>query len=262
MNVLIIEDEEKLARQLKNLLIEVDSDIRVLSVLGSIASAKSSISMVGDIDLMLVDIYLSDGLSFELFKKMEINVPVIFCTAYDQYALKAFELDSVDYLLKPIKKNDLKRAIDKYKRLFAGHLSEENDFSQLSVKIQRLYERLNGERSYQRNFLLPYKERLVPVGVEEIRYFQADYGMVKCVSKDNRLFPMDQSLDAVAELVDPRCFYRVNRQFLVKREAIVDVEYYFNGRLFLNLSPKPQHHVIISKAKATGFKYWMSKGTA
>ena len=104
MNIVIIEDEENLARQLKNMLSEIDADINVLSVLGSIESAVSFIPMVDTIDLMLVDIYLSDGLSFEIFKKINVKVPVIFCTAYNQYALKAFELDSVDYLLKPIKK--------------------------------------------------------------------------------------------------------------------------------------------------------------
>ena len=118
MNIVIIEDEENLAKQLKSMLSEIDADINVLSVLGSIESAVSFIPTLDNIDLMLVDIYLSDGLSFEIFKKVNIEIPVIFCTAYDQYALKAFELDSVDYLLKPIKKEDLEQSIDKYKRLF------------------------------------------------------------------------------------------------------------------------------------------------
>ena len=100
---------------------------------------------------------------------------------------------------------------------------------------------------------------MVPVGVDDISYFHADYGMVKCVSKDGRIFPMDQSLDSIEEIIDPILFYRVNRQFLVKREAIIDVEYYFNGRLFLNINPKPKENIIISKAKATEFKQWMNK---
>ena len=126
MNILIIEDEENLARQLQKMLSEIDSDINVLSVLGSIESAVSLIPMVDTIDLMLVDIYLSDGLSFEIFKKINIGVPVIFCTAYDQYALKAFEFDSVDYLLKPIKKENLEQAIDKYKRIFYSQSGDAN----------------------------------------------------------------------------------------------------------------------------------------
>lgn len=259
MNIVIIEDEENLARQLKNMLSEIDTDINVLSVLGSIESAVSFIPTVDTIDLMLVDIYLSDGLSFEIFKKVDVKVPVIFCTAYDQYALKAFEVDSIDYLLKPIKKADLERAIDKYKRLFQAQAENKNELPELSDKIQRIYEELNHKKAYQQNFLLPYKDRLVPIGVEDISHFQADYGAVKCVAKDGRLFPMDQSLDAIEEIVDPILFYRVNRQFLVKREAIVDVEYYFNGRLFLNINPKPKENIIISKAKATDFKQWMNK---
>ncbi|MEP2025442.1 MAG: LytTR family DNA-binding domain-containing protein [Reichenbachiella sp.] len=259
MNVLIIEDEENLARQLKDLLSEIDPSINVVSVLGSIESALSFIPMVDNVNLMLVDIYLSDGLSFEIFNKIDIRVPVIFCTAYDQYALKAFELDSVDYLLKPIKKIDLERGIDKYKRLFLSKAGNSNHLPELSDKIQRIYEKLNHEKTYQKNFLLPYKDRLVPVGVDDISYFQADYGMVKCVSKDGQLFPIDQSLDSIEEIIDPILFYRVNRQFVIKREAIIDVEYYFNGRLFLNINPKPKDNIIISKAKATDFKQWMNK---
>ena len=259
MNIVIIEDEENLARQLKNMLAEIDADINVLSVLGSIESAISFIPTVDTIDLMLVDIYLSDGLSFEIFKKIDVEIPVIFCTAYDQYALKAFELDSIDYLLKPIKKKNLERAIDKYKRLFQAQSGDASELPELSDKIQRIYEELNHKKAYQQNFLLPYKDRLIPVGVEDLSYFQAEYGMVKCVSKNRRVFPMDQSLDAIEETLDPIVFYRVNRQFLVKREAIVDVEYYFNGRLFLNINPKPQENIIISKAKATEFKQWMNK---
>jgi two-component system LytT family response regulator len=255
----IIEDEENLARQLKNMLSEIDADIKVLSVLGSIESAVSFIPMVDTIDLMLVDIYLSDGLSFEIFKKINVGAPVIFCTAYDQYALKAFELDSVDYLLKPIKKGDLERAIDKYKRLFHSQSGDSNHLHELSNKIQRIYEKLNHKKVYQQNFLLPYKDRLIPVGVDDMSYFQADYGMVKCVSSDGRIFPMDQSLDSLEETIDPVLFYRVNRQFIVKREAILDVEYYFNGRLVLNINPKPKDNIIISKAKATEFKQWMNK---
>ncbi len=259
MNVVIIEDEENLARQLKNMLSEIDPDIKVLSVLGSIESAVSFIPMVDTIDLILVDIYLSDGLSFEIFKKIDVRVPVIFCTAYDQYALQAFELDSVDYLLKPVKKEDLKRAIDKYKRIFSAQSQNASELPELSNKIQRIYEELSHKKTYQQNFLLPYKDRLVPVGVEDMSYFQADYGMVKCICKDGRIFPTDQSLDSIEEIIDPILFYRVNRQFVVKREAIIDVEYYFNGRLLLNIKPKPIENIIISKAKATEFKQWMNK---
>ena len=259
MNIVIIEDEENLAKQLKSMLSEIDTDINVLSVLGSIESAVSFIPTLDNIDLMLVDIYLSDGLSFEIFKKVNIEIPVIFCTAYDQYALKAFELDSVHYLLKPIKKEDLERSIDKYKRLFYSQSGDANQLPDLSNKIQRIYEKLNHEKVYRENFLLPHKDRLVPVRVEDISYFQADYGMVKCISADTRIYPMDQSLDSIQKILDPVLFYRVNRQFLVKKEAIVDVEYYFNGRLFLNINPKPQENIIISKAKATEFKQWMNK---
>ncbi|UZR97373.1 LytR/AlgR family response regulator transcription factor [Chondrinema litorale] len=257
MNVLIIEDEVNLARQLVKLLTEIDPKIKILSVVDSIQSAVAFISKTENINLILVDIYLNDGLSFEIFEQVECKSPVIFCTAYDQYALKAFELDSVDYLLKPIKKLSLQKAVDKYKRLFLDNNPSEEPHN-FSDTVQHLYDQLKQEKRYQKNFLLPYKDRLVPVGVSEISYFQADYGMVKCVTDDSRLFPLDQSLDAVAEKLDPNNFYRVNRRFIVKRDSIVDVEYYVNRRLHLNISPKPQEPVIISKAKVTEFKQWMN----
>lgn len=259
MNVLIIEDEENLARQLKKLLKDIDPKIHVLSVMDSIQSSVDFIRQEDiSIDLMLVDIYLSDGLSFEIFEQVECKSPVIFCTAYDQYALKAFELDSVDYLLKPIKKQDLKRAIDKYKRIFKEEKSG-HKLPDLTRTIQDLHEKLSKERSYKKHFLLPHKDRLVPVSVSDIRYFHADYGMVKCVTGGNKLYPIDQSLDTLMETLDPYLFFRANRQFIVKREAILDLEYYFNGRLYLNLLPKPSESVIISKAKATEFKQWLSE---
>lgn len=257
MNVLIIEDEENLARQLQKMLLEIDPEVNILSMIGSVKDAVAFINGSDEIDLMLVDIYLSDGLSFDIFTKAACKSPVIFCTAYDQYALKAFEVDSVDYLLKPIKKADLQKSVDKYKRLFTEKAGGE--FPKLAETIQGLYKRLSAERSYQKNFLLPHKDRLVPVSIEEISHFQAEYGMAKCVTKDGRVFPVDQSLDALAEKLDPDYFYRVNRQFMVKRDAIIDVEYYFNGRLYLNIIPKPKESILISKAKATDFKNWMNK---
>lgn len=258
MNVLIIEDEENLARQLKKLLKEIDPEIQVLAVLGSIKSSVDFIKKDNSIDLMLVDIYLNDGLSFEIFKQVDWKSPVIFCTAYDQYALKAFELDSVDYLLKPIKKDDLKRAIDKYKRIFVGKATD-HKLPDLTRTIKDLHEKLSKERDYKKHFLLPHKDRLVPVSVSDIRYFQADYGMVKCVTSTNKLYPIDQSLDTLMESLDPYLFFRANRQFIVKRDAIIDLEYYFNGRLYLNLLPKTSESVIVSKAKAMEFKQWLSE---
>lgn len=254
MNVLIIEDEITLATQLKRTLIELSDDITVTQITASVKDSIKYLQTNHLPDLIFADIYLNDGLSFEIFDKIGCPAPIIFCTAYDQYAIKAFELDSVDYLLKPIKKEELKKAIGKYKRLFGQRSTIEN----LNQSIHRISEKLLNQRNYRQSFLLTYKDRLVPVGIDEISHFQAEHGLIKCITIDQRMFPMEMSLDALMDELDPLQFYRANRQYLVSRKAIVDVEFYFNGRLFLNIRPKPAEPVIISKAKATEFKNWMN----
>ena len=255
MNLLIIEDEEKLANQLKKLLYVIDPEIKVVSVIGSVKSAIAIIPSLDSIDLMLVDIYLSDGLSFEIFQSIEVHTPIVFCTAYDQYALKAFEVDSVDYLLKPIKQSDLTRAIAKYKRLYAS----DDAFPFLKEKITSLVDKLGRKRVVQRNLLLPFGDRLVPVSVDDIAYFHSEYGTVKAITSNNKMYPMDESLDALNESLDSNNFYRANRQFIINRKSIIDIESYFNGRLYVNIEPKPKKSIIISKSKASEFKSWMAK---
>ncbi|MEM9076943.1 MAG: LytTR family DNA-binding domain-containing protein [Bacteroidota bacterium] len=254
MNVLIIEDEKKLANHLKKLLQLIDGKINVVSIIGSVESAVIIIPVLESIDIILADIYLSDGLSFEIFKQIEVNTPIIFCTAYDQYALQAFELDSIDYLLKPIKQTDLERAITKYKRIF----SSENQDYDLQERIQSLLEKLSNKPTYKKNFLLTSGNRLIPIDVNEIGYFQAEYGAAKCYTQNNNLYAMDTSLDKIELELDPKDFFRANRQFIVNKNAIIDIEPYFNGRLYVNIDPKPKESVIISKAKATEFKKWVN----
>ncbi|MEL7120241.1 MAG: LytTR family DNA-binding domain-containing protein [Bacteroidota bacterium] len=253
MNILIIEDEENLARQLKRLLLALDDGIIISCITASVKESIDFLQTNSHIDLILADIYLNDGLSFEIFERISNPSPIIFCTAYDQYAIKAFELDSVDYLLKPIKREELKKAIDKYKRLFTRQSTVEN----LQASIHRLSEKLLKQKHYRKSFLLTNKDRLVPVSINEISHFQTKNGLVKCITIDQRMFAMELSLDAIMEELNPQQFYRANRQYLVNKDAIVDVEYYFNGRLFLNIRPKTGESIIISKAKATDFKNWM-----
>lgn len=254
MNVLIIEDEENLARQLKRLLLDLGDEILVGHMTASVKESINVLQTSPQIDLIFSDIYLNDGLSFEIFEKVGCLIPIIFCTAYDQYAIKAFELDSVDYLLKPVKKEEVKTAIKKYKRLFGNYSNVES----LNRSIHRISEKILNQKNYRKSFLLTYKDRLVPMGIDEISHFQAEHGLVKCISIDQRMFPMEVSLDALMDELDPLQFYRANRQYVVNRRAITDVEFYFNGRLFLNIQPKPSDPIIISKAKATEFKKWMN----
>ena len=258
MNVLIVEDEENLARQLKKMLLELDSGVRVLDILPSVAGSVVFLKSKTDtIDLILADIYLNDGLSFEIFEAVPSETPIVFCTAYDQYAIKAFELNSVDYLLKPIRKEQLEKALSKYKKRFASPHGETGGLSQ---KIAELSDQLRRPaKGYRKSFLLNHKGRLVPVSVQEISYFMADEGLIKCVTFEGKTYLLEQSLDALSLELDPARFYRANRQFLVSRKSVQDAEYYFNNRLSLNILPKPSEAIIISKPKVTECKNWLSE---
>lgn len=256
MNVLIIEDEENLARQLKRLLLEIDDSLIVKQIAASVKDSLKFLQHNPQIDLIFADIYLNDGLSFQIFDEIGCPAPIIFCTAYDQYAIKAFELDSVDYLLKPIKKENLAKAIQKYKRLYG----EQSAFTNLEQRINSISEKLLSQQNYRKSFLLTYKDRLVPVGIDEISYFQSEHGLTKCLTTDKRLFPIEMSLDALEEALNPLHFYRANRKYLISRKAIADAAFYFNGRLSLNMRPQAAEAIIISKAKATEFKQWMKQG--
>ncbi|MGD1841970.1 MAG: LytR/AlgR family response regulator transcription factor [Thermonemataceae bacterium] len=253
MNVIIIEDEPNLAKQLKEMLSKVAPSYRVVAQAYSISTGKQALEANPSVALIFLDIYLSDGLSFEIFKEQPIDVPVIFTTAYDEHAIEAFDLNSIDYLLKPISEDKLSNALSKFERLAKNPTLRENQ-----EKILHLSEILADRQVYTENFLLPYKDRLIPVQADDFRYFKVIHGVTRGITSTNKMFIMDESLDELNERLDPKKFFRANRQFLIHRKSVVDVEYYFNRRLSLNLLPKPSEQVLVSKAKVREFKDWMS----
>ncbi|MEM9821578.1 MAG: LytTR family DNA-binding domain-containing protein [Bacteroidota bacterium] len=256
MRVLVIEDEAHLSRLLNDLLLKIDPSILVLGEMRSVSESVEFLKSTQDIDLILLDIHLNDGFSFEIFEHVQTEIPVIFCTAYDQYAIQAFELNSVDYLLKPIKERDLRRAIEKYRRIFSEGATVNETLP--SLRMAQLLQHLNREKAYKKNFLLPYKDRLIPVAVGDIHYFHSEHGLTRCVTNQNKKFRLQESLDVIEKQLDPKLFFRTNRQFVVNRSAIKDIEFYFNGRLLLNLILGAQEKILISKAKAGKFKEWLA----
>jgi two-component system, LytTR family, response regulator LytT len=252
MNLLIIEDEEPIVRHLRSQLNQIDSSLLVETV-SSVAEAVRFMRSSTALDLILSDIYLSDGLAFEIFDQVACSTPVIFCTAYDQYAIKAFEVNSVDYLLKPVRQDDLRKAFLKYHNLF----SNRHTSSAIQESIKRLATQLLAPNFYRRSFLLPNKTKLIPIGTDEISYFISENGITRCNTRNGQLYPMAESLETLAEELDPSDFFRANRQYLIHRKAILDVQYYFNGRLVVNTLPKTDKSLIISKEKASEFKQWM-----
>jgi len=253
MKVLILEDEPGAAQNLLDLIHEVDESIEVLAILESVKETVSWLRKHPAPDLGFFDIRLADGLSFEVFEKASVDFPVIFTTAYDEYALQAFKVNSIDYLLKPMDKAVLRTALEKYRFIYQREDSFDSESVRKSIRDVRLHE----EKRYKKSFLVYVKDQIIPVSVDQIAYFFLENELVYCRTHDNRKFILDQTLDKIGSQLNPNDFYRSNRQYLVSRQAIQSVVQHFNRKLKLRLTPEPEQEVFISKTKAAAFKGWL-----
>lgn len=255
MKIIIIEDENAAVRNLKALLQEVRPQAEIETVLDSISSVLEWFAAHPMPDLIFMDIHLADGSAFEIFDHVEITCPIIFTTAYDEYALRAFKVNSVGYLLKPIGRSDVEKAFQKLEQLngSGGGASTDSALLQLVRSLKR-------QENYKTHFLIPVKgDKLLPVSVDMILLFYIQDCKVKVVLADGKEYVFPQTLDEVAECVNPSLFFRVNRQFLLSREAIKDIDLWFNSRLSINLRCKvTEERVLVSKARVQEFKDWFS----
>ena len=250
MRLLLIEDENPAAQRLQGLLAKQLPTAEIMAVLDSVeATVEWWHAQTVLPDLLFVDIQLADGLSFEVFETIDIRKPVIFTTAYDQYAIKAFEVNSLDYLLKPIDPEGLARALQKFQeREAAAPLPD------LQALVQALKPRQHRER-----FLLKSGEQYRQVAVKDVAYFMAAGGLVLLYTHEGRYFPLDQTLDQLEEEVDSTHFFRLNRKFLVRAEAIAAIHSYFNHRLKLDLQPVCTEEVIVARDRVPAFKRWLDR---
>jgi DNA-binding LytR/AlgR family response regulator len=253
MRVLIIEDEAPAARRLQKLLKESGYDIEVLAEIESIEQAVRWLESNTAPDLILMDIELADGLSFEIFSQTVIYTPVIFTTAYDEYALQAFKVQSIDYLLKPIDIQELKRSLAKFSDL-KQHFSSASPQFDLSSLMQAFQ---NPTKEYKSRFLVKLGDRLIPVATNEVAYFQAEEKIVVLVTIENKKFAVDYSLDWLEQELNPKEFYRLNRQYITHLQAIKGIHQYFNGKLKINLQPDTKSEVTVSREKSAEFKRWL-----
>ena len=231
MKALIIEDEKAAVRNLMALLGEVDPDIEVIDVLDSITDSVEWFQSHPMPELIFLDIHLADGSAFEIFGHVDISCPIIFTTAYDEYALKAFKVNSVDYLLKPI---------------------DADDYSAVMQALKRV-------EGYKTHFLIPVKgDKLLPVSVDMILFFYIADGNVKAVMTDGKEYLFTQTLDELADSLDPALFFRINRQYLISRKAVQDIDLWFNGRLAINLIVPTLDRILVSKARVPDFKTWFT----
>ena len=252
MKALIIEDEVLAAQSLQKLVKDVSPDTEVIGVLQSIEESVAWFNENAMPDLVFMDIHLADGSAFAIFERTQITCPIIFTTAYDEYALKAFEVSSIDYLLKPINRNDLTRAMTKFNAL-VGQKANNHE------AIDALLQQIGMQKHYKTCFLVPQRDKLIPLPTSNIAYIYIDDKLVKTITLDGNVYYMSQTLDEIMSQLNPNDFFRANRQFIVSRKAIKDMTIWFGNKLSLNLLVKVPEDIIISKAKVAEFKTWFAK---
>jgi len=253
MKAVINEDEIIAAQNLQRLINQIDSSIEIIAVLESIEESVEWFYINPSPDLVFMDIHLSDGSSFSIFEKVKIHAPVIFTTAYDEYALKAFEVNSIDYILKPINIKDLERAIDKFSHYNKTNSSNEELIANMLAMFQK------DKKIYRSNFLIPHKDKFIPLSVNDIAYIYSENRISKIVTLDNRTFYENSSLDTQQQQIDPTKFFRANRQFIISHKAIKDISIWFDNKLSVNLVAAVPEKIIVSKARASEFKEWFTE---
>ena len=252
MKVLIIEDEAPAFRRLQKLLEEIDESIEIVEVFDGVKEAVKWFNHHQAPDLIFMDIQLSDGLSFEIFEQTEILKPVIFTTAFDEYMLKAFKVNSIDYLLKPINKEDLQRSLEKYKNLKSQFSDAGGSSIQDLIKNIRL-----DDRKFKSRFLVKMGEKMLSVETDDILCFFAHSGLVYLQTKGGKKYLMDQTLDEIIKELDPEKYYRANRQYILNYSAIESVHKFGKSKLLVETNFEHEDQIIVSSEKATAFKQWL-----
>ena len=252
MKAIVIEDEKRAASHLIRLIHEVDADIEVIAELQTINRSVEWFRGNPMPDVVFLDIHLADGSSLEIFKEINIESPIIFTTAYDEYALKAFGVNSIDYLLKPINKDDLKRALAKIKKLSN---TQDSDNSRL---LKTLLETLTRESHFKKALLVSYKDKLIPLATKDIAYFFTEYKIVNAVTFSGAKYVIDSTLEEISHQLAPDDFFRINRQYIISRQGVKDASIWFAGRLSLNLIVSTPEQLFVSRSNTNGFKKWLS----
>lgn len=247
--VIIVEDETAAAVNLKSMLSTVVGEVEVVALLESVEEAVEYFRGDVDADVVFMDIHLADGDSFRIFRSVEIDIPIIFTTAYDEYALEAFKVNSIDYLLKPFGEEELRRALDKLNRLTASE----------RVAQRGSVEKMVAERESEvvQTMLVRYKDKIIPVKMDDVAYFYTYAERVTLTTLGGESYPVDKTLEALSQQLSEDKFFRANRQFIISRRAVKDIAVWFGSRLALNLTVETPERIIISKARVPEFKQWL-----
>lgn len=252
IKVVIIEDEQNASKRLHKLVAEMMPDAEVVTALTSVRSAVEWLKNNPHPDLIFVDIQLSDGQSFEIFKQVAVSTPLIFTTAYDAHAVHAFKYNSVDYLLKPIKKDEMRNAVDKFYKLHAKPEAEQNP------NLAKLLNSLQQPHQFKQRFVIRLGEHMITVETTDIAYFCTENKVNFIYTKHGKRYPGDYTLDQIEELVDPKLFFRINRQFVISYASIAEMFTYTKSRVLIKLNPPTKLDTIVSTERATAFKSWLA----
>jgi two-component system response regulator LytT len=253
--VVIVEDEAATARNLSRLLADIDPGISIATTISSVTEAVDWFNEWPDAyDLIFMDIRLADGLSFEIFKRADISKPVIFVTAYNEHALLAFKNNGIDYILKPFDEEELVKAFKKFNNL-TGRSAGGVDAGQFNLLLQQINQ---VAKPHKKSFLVHFRDKLIPVETVRIAWFYTANEIVYAHTIDEHQYIMEFTLEQLEQQLDPSLFFRANRQFVINRNAIAEINFFFNGRLLVKVKPEPSERILISKARVTEFKNWMN----
>ncbi|HEY3385360.1 MAG TPA: LytTR family DNA-binding domain-containing protein [Saprospiraceae bacterium] len=258
MKIFIVEDEELAVKKLHKTLLAIDANLEVTGTADSIATAVEWLQTNDRPDLILMDIELADGQSFEIFNLIEVKSPVIFTTSYDEYALKAFKVNSVDYLLKPIQKDELEAAISKFQQMKENFQGGKSADAQISSLVKELQQTLH-QKEFRKRFLVKHSQKLISIEVDRIAYFFSDDRLNFFKSYDDKKYVIDYTMDEIEQMLDPEQFFRINRAFIVSIKSIDQIQEYFGNRLKLNLKPLIDKEALVSREKVASFKDFMGK---
>lgn len=252
VRIVIVEDEAVAARNLQRIISEISTQTEVLATIESVKDAIAILPRL-EIDLILMDIHLSDGNAFQIFEHIDVTIPIIFTTAFDQYAIKAFKQNSIDYLLKPVTKTELELAINKFNSLF------KNKEAEFSEDYKLLIEHFKNKKTFKKRFLVQVGKKMMTINTDEIAFFFVENKATYLQTFSGKSYLVDHSLSKLESQVDPALFYRVNRRFLINSRAIESIYYLSANRLKVNLNPPYKEEVLVTIDKIGKFKRWLNQ---
>ncbi len=252
MNILIIEDEKRAANRLKRILLSIDPTIHIVDVIGSVSKGKDFFSLNKEPELIISDIQLEDGISFDIFESVSINCPIIFTTAYNQYAIQAFKVNGIDYLLKPIDEQELKIAIEKYENIFASKKTLPNQSTLLTALAQSLK-----ADKYKTRFMIKVGTKIKSIETKDIACFYSQDKGTYLQTNEGRNYVVDYSIESIQGMIDPDVFFRISRKYLVNIKGIEEITAWTNSRLKLNIKGSKDQNIIVAREKTREFKDWL-----